>query len=76
MTDVAMQLDARGLLCPIPILRTRKAINQLASGEVLELLSSDPGSSSDVNAFCAQTGNEFLSSEPRDGAWAIRIRKG
>ena len=76
MTEVNLQLDARGLLCPVPVLRTRKAINQLASGEVLELLSSDPGSGSDARAFCEQTGNQFLGSEDRDGHWAIRIRKG
>jgi tRNA 2-thiouridine synthesizing protein A len=76
MSEVAMQLDARGLMCPIPVLRAKKAVSALGSGEVLELLSSDPGSSRDLDAFCQQTGNEYLSCDERDGVFVIHIRKG
>ena len=75
MSETVTQLDARGLTCPLPVLRTKKAITELESGEVLELLSSDPGSSRDMDAFCSQTGNEFLSAEERQGFFVIRIRK-
>lgn len=75
MQEHAVQLDARGLTCPLPVLKTRKAVNRLSEGQILELLSSDPGSTKDIHAFCHQTGHEFLSSEERDGAFVIRIRK-
>lgn len=80
MSEVAMQLDARGLMCPLPVLRAKKAVSGLGSGQVLELLSSDPGSdpgsSRDLDAFCQQTGNEYLSCDERDGVFVIHIRKG
>ena len=75
MSEVAMQLDARGLMCPLPVLRAKKAVSGLNSGQVLELLSSDPGSSRDLDAFCKQTGNEYLSCDERDGMFVIQIRK-
>ncbi|HYQ70934.1 MAG TPA: sulfurtransferase TusA family protein, partial [Gammaproteobacteria bacterium] len=62
MTAVAERLDARGLNCPLPILKTRKAINRLASGQVLEVIASDPGSLKDMASFCSQTGNRLLAS--------------
>lgn len=75
MSEVDLQLDARGLMCPLPVLRAKKAVSGLLSGQVLELLSSDPGSSRDLDAFCQQTGHQYLSCEARDGAFVIRIRK-
>jgi tRNA 2-thiouridine synthesizing protein A len=54
-------LDARGLNCPLPILRAKKALNELQSGQVLRLVATDPGSVKDFQAFCKQTGNELLS---------------
>lgn len=76
MMDTATQLDARGLMCPIPVLRTKKAIQQLETGDVLEVLSSDPGSSRDLKAFCQQTGSEFISANELEGDFVIRLRKG
>ena len=61
MPETARKLDARGLNCPLPVLRTRKAFNQLASGEVREVIASDPGSVMDMSCFCARTGNLLLS---------------
>ncbi len=54
-------LDARGLNCPLPILRTKKALSDMGSGQVLRVLATDPGSVKDFQAFCKQTGNELLS---------------
>ncbi|MCB1788623.1 MAG: sulfurtransferase TusA family protein [Gammaproteobacteria bacterium] len=68
-------LDARGLNCPLPILRTKKALAAMHTGEVLEITASDPGSVKDLDAFCSQTGNEMLSSQEADGEFHFRIRK-
>ena len=56
------ELDARGLNCPLPILRAKKALADMQSGEVLRVTSTDPGSVKDFAAFAKQTGNELLSS--------------
>lgn len=55
-------LDARGLNCPLPILRTKKMLAEMESGQVLQILATDPGSVKDFAAFSKQTGNELLSS--------------
>ena len=55
------ELDARGLNCPLPILRARKALNEMTTGQVLRIVATDPGSVKDFEAFCKQTGNELLS---------------
>ncbi len=55
------ELDARGLNCPLPILRTKKALNEMQSGQVLKIVATDPGSVKDFQAFSKQTGNELLS---------------
>lgn len=56
------ELDARGLNCPLPILRAKKALTDMTSGQVLKILATDPGSVKDFQAFSKQTGNELLSS--------------
>ena len=56
-----MELDARGLNCPLPILRTKKALTGMQSGQVLKVLATDPGSVKDFQVFSKQTGNELLS---------------
>lgn len=55
------ELDARGLNCPLPILRAKKALNELKSGQVLKIVATDPGSVKDFQAFSKQTGNDLLS---------------
>ncbi len=55
------ELDARGLNCPLPILRAKKALNELQSGQVLKIVATDPGSVKDFQAFSKQTGNPLLS---------------
>lgn len=62
MTDRAhdKELDARGMNCPLPILRARKALNDMVSGQVLRIVATDPGSVKDFEAFAKQTGNKLL----------------
>jgi len=55
------ELDARGLNCPLPILRAKKSLNDMQSGQVLKIIATDPGSVKDFQAFAKQTGNELLS---------------
>lgn len=62
------ELDARGLNCPLPILRCKKALAELEAGQVLKALATDPGSVKDFQAFCKQTGHEMLSLEENDAA--------
>ncbi len=76
MTETVHTLDARGLNCPLPILRTKKAIAALASGEILEVTATDPGSVKDLDSFCTQTGNEMVSSNEAEGGFVFLIRKG
>jgi tRNA 2-thiouridine synthesizing protein A len=54
------ELDARGLNCPLPILRAKKALNDMQSGQVLKIVATDPGSVKDFQAFAKQTGNDLL----------------
>jgi tRNA 2-thiouridine synthesizing protein A len=69
------ELDARGLACPLPIVKTRKALNDLASGQVLRVLSTDAGSVADMQAFAEQTGNQLLSSGQDGGAYVFLLRR-
>ena len=75
MSENSHSLDARGLSCPLPILRTKKAIAGLQSGEVLEITATDPGSVTDLESFCNQPGNQMLSSIQANGEFQFRIRK-
>ncbi|MGI9418195.1 MAG: sulfurtransferase TusA family protein [Geminicoccaceae bacterium] len=68
-------LDARGLSCPLPVLRARKALRGLAPGDVLHLLATDPGTVRDVAAMCAATGDRLLESAEEDGALTFRIER-
>ena len=74
-TETTATLDARGLNCPLPILRTKKALAALASGETLEVTSTDPGSVKDMDSFCQQTGNEMLLSSQDEEGFKFVIRK-
>jgi tRNA 2-thiouridine synthesizing protein A len=76
MTDFNLEVDARGLNCPLPILRAKKGMNSLNSGQVLKIVATDPGSVKDLEAFCVQTGNHLLESRQRGGEYHFNIRKG
>lgn len=68
-------LDARGLNCPLPILRTKKALSAMTTGETLAITSTDPGSVKDMQSFCTQTGNELVSSNTNQGEFVFLVRK-
>ena len=75
MNDNLHTLDARGLNCPLPILRTKKALATMQPGDILDIAATDPGSVKDLDSFCSQTGNQMLSSEQSDGEFHFLIRK-
>lgn len=69
------ELDVRGLNCPLPILRTKKALSEMSTGEVLHVLATDPGSVKDFSAFARQTGNELLSSVEADKVFEYYLQR-
>jgi tRNA 2-thiouridine synthesizing protein A len=69
------ELDARGLNCPLPILRTKKALTDMLSGQVLKVLATDPGSVKDFAAFSKQTGNPLMSSEKAAAEFIFFMKK-
>ena len=74
--EVAAELDARGLLCPMPIVKTAKAMKELAPGQVLKLVATDRGSVADVPAWAEQTGNELIEQHEEGDAFVFHLRKG
>lgn len=76
MSEFNQELDARGLNCPLPILRTKKAMNTLSSGEILKVVATDPGSVKDMESFAKQTGNEIVGSSEQGGEYTFLIKKG
>lgn len=73
--DFDKQLDARGLNCPLPILRTKKALTDMKSGEVLKILATDPGAVKDFEAFSKQTGNALVSSAADQNEFVFFMKK-
>ncbi|MBK8324987.1 MAG: sulfurtransferase TusA family protein [Betaproteobacteria bacterium] len=73
--DFTKELDARGLNCPLPIIKTKKALGDLQSGQVLKVLSTDAGSVKDMQAFASQTGNELLGSGAEGKEYVFFLRK-
>jgi len=69
------ELDARGLNCPLPVLRARKVLRSLAKGDVLCLLATDPGAIRDVTAMCEATGDRLIEQDEADGTYRFRIEK-
>ena len=70
-----IELDATGLDCPMPLLKAKRAINQMASGETLKVLATDSGSVRDFAVFCRQSGHELLSSDELDGVYVHILKK-
>jgi tRNA 2-thiouridine synthesizing protein A len=68
-------LDAKGLNCPLPILKTRKALNGLAQGNILKVLTTDPGSQKDMAAWASRTGNQIVKTEQAGNAYIFYIKK-
>ena len=75
MTNFDKDLDVRGLNCPLPILRAKKALSELASGQVLRVLATDPGSVKDFQAFAKQTGNQLVSHSEADSVFTFFVKK-
>ena len=75
MQNIDIELDARGLNCPLPILRAKKSINNLNDGEIIKIIATDPGAVNDFTSFCKQTGNELLESQEQNGEFTFMIKK-
>jgi tRNA 2-thiouridine synthesizing protein A len=73
--DFDKELDTRGLLCPLPILKAKKALADMASGSVLKIVSTDPGSTRDFQAFARQTGNELVAQASAGGEFVHLLRR-
>lgn len=75
MADFDQELDASGLNCPLPILRAKKSLASMESGQVLRVVATDPGAVKDFEAFSKQTGNPLLESSEGDGKFCFRLQK-
>jgi tRNA 2-thiouridine synthesizing protein A len=75
MADYNEELDASGLNCPLPILRAKKKLNTMESGQVLRIIATDPGSVKDFDAFAKQTGNTLLETTEEGDKYAFFIQK-
>ncbi len=76
MADFDQELDASGLNCPLPILRAKKTLSSMDTGQILHIIATDPGSVKDFDAFSKQTGNELLESKEEGGKFHFLIKKG
>ena len=74
-TTIDAELDATGLNCPLPILKAKKALNDLQSGQTLRIMATDPGSKRDFEAFTKQTQHELLESDEQNGTFYYLIKK-
>ncbi len=75
MAEFDQELDASGLNCPLPILRAKKTLNAMDSGQVLHIIATDPGSVKDFDAFAKQTGNDLMESKEEGGKFHFLIKK-
>ncbi len=73
---VAAVLDAKGLSCPMPLLRTKKEMGKIKSGEILQVMGTDPGSRNDIPGWCERSGHEFLGLNDEEGFTTYYIKKG
>ncbi len=74
--EAAAVLDAKGLSCPMPLLRTKKEIGKLGAGEVLQVDGTDPGSRNDIPGWCERAGHEYLGEKEGSGFISFFIKKG
>lgn len=74
-TPFDKELDARGLNCPLPILRAKKSLTDMVSGQVLKIIATDPGSTKDFQAFAKQTGNTLLAADEADKVFTFFMKK-
>ena len=76
MTEISETLDARGLLCPLPVLKARKRLKALPDGAVLQIWADDPAAVIDVPHFCREAGHDLVAQDERDQMQIYLIRKG
>ena len=72
---IDQEIDCSGLSCPLPVLKTKKAINSISSGQVLKVTSTDPGSNKDISAWSKHTGNTILKHEDQSGSFVFYIQR-
>ncbi len=75
MASYDQEVDASGLNCPVPILRAKKALANMSSGQVLRVTATDPGSVPDFEAFSKQSGNDLLDSSEENGQYRFLLKK-
>ncbi|UAL46882.1 sulfurtransferase TusA family protein [Sutcliffiella horikoshii] len=73
--NVNKVLDAKGLACPMPLVKTKKALNEVNSGEILEVISTDKGAKTDLTAWCKATGNVLLDMKEENDVFTFYIKK-
>ncbi len=74
--DVVSVLDAKGLSCPMPLLRTKKEIGKIGSGQILQINGTDPGSRNDIPGWCTRAGHEYLGEKEQSGYMSFYVQKG
>jgi tRNA 2-thiouridine synthesizing protein A len=72
---MAETLDVKGLNCPLPVLKVKKRMRDIAPGATLQVLATDPGAPRDIDAFCKASGNEMVASREEGGVFVIEIRR-
>ena len=75
MSDFDKELDTSGLNCPLPIIKAKKEINTMEAGQVLHIISTDPGAVKDFESFATQTGNQLMSSEEKENKFYFLLKK-
>ncbi len=75
-TGVALTLDLKGMLCPMPVVEISKAIKKVETGQVVEATATDPGVMADIPAWCKSTGNALIALDRADGHFVFRVRRG
>ena len=75
LTKADLEVDARGLNCPMPILKAKKGIRNLQPGQVMHVIATDSGAANDFPLFCKQSGNELIETSNDDGDYHFYIRK-
>ena len=75
MSDFDKELDTSGLNCPLPIIKAKKEINTMNAGQILKIISTDPGAVKDFESFANQTGNELLNTEEKDNKFYFLLKK-
>ena len=73
--SIDKELDTRGMNCPLPILKTKKALAEMTTGQILKVVSTDAGSVKDMQAFANQTGNTLVSSSEEKGEYIFMMQK-